>query len=472
MKKDQSVLLSGLGFYRMSMQRRKTLIIVVTVSLVLHVIGLAGFGGWIVMRHNTEDATTFVTPPPVRTYKPRELEHKVKVQKRQRSSSRPSLKPRIVAMKPSDLALPDIKMDPKIVNSTFQPKFKAVSGMGLGAGLGTGYGTSGFGSGISRVNFFGIHAKGERIAILVDVSVSMVEEERGGVEGYMRVKQRIEQVISALSPSTLFTTIAFADAAQTMKDELVVGTQDYKNKAKMFIRPYNIGGSWGLTSGNVTAEYLGIRATGGTTRLDLAITAAMRLSADTILLISDGLPRVRKGISPEQISQHHAARSRWSKENAGAMQAWDAANAGAQMVEEKIWVPPSPGHPATPAVPARPPSKSPPREGQPIDRGSPARPAQPAGPPQPGYFKVVTHRVGGARGARPSPPAPPAQSWWTLADFVTHITSMHEKYYVPKGAKLPVIHSIGYQIDNDGGEFLKKLAKQYRGEYRMVRRMR
>lgn len=430
------------------MQRRKTLTIVATVSLVLHAIGLVGFGGWIVMRHNAEDVTIFETPPPVRTYKPRELEHKVKVQKRQRSSSRPSLKPRIVSMKPSELALPDIKMDPKIVNTTFQPKFKAVSGMGLGAGLGTGYGTSGFGTGISRINFFGIHAKGERIAILVDVSVSMVEEERGGVEGYMRVKQRIEHVISALSPSSLFIVIAFADAAQTMNDKLLVATEDYKNKAKMFVRPYNVAGNWGLTSGNVTPQFFGVKAIGGTTRLDLALTAAMNMSADTILLISDGLPRVRKGLSQEQIAAYNQRRSEWLDVNRDAIAAWNAANAAAEVVEEKVW------------VPARPPSKGPPREGQAIE------------PAQPGYYTTVTRRVGGARGARPAPPARPQEGWWNLADFVTHITGMHEKYYVPKGAKMPVIHGIGYQIDKDGGEFLKKLSKQYRGEYRRVRRMR
>jgi hypothetical protein len=85
----------------------------------------------------------------MKTYEPRKLEFKVKVSKQQRSSSRPSMSPRMVSTKMSDIALPEIKVDPKIVKTSFQPKFKAVSGAGLGAGLGTGYGIGGFGTGVS-----------------------------------------------------------------------------------------------------------------------------------------------------------------------------------------------------------------------------------------------------------------------------------------------------------------------------------
>jgi hypothetical protein len=471
-RKKASTLLSGVGFYRMALQRRKTLTIVLSISVGVHILGLLIFGGMVVMRHRAEEVTIFETPPPAKRYKPRELEHKVKIQKRQRSSSRPSLTPRLVSMKLSDLALPDIKMDPKIVNTTFQPKFKAVSGKGLGAGLGTGYGTSGFGKGISRINFFGVHAKGERVAILLDVSVSMVETQRGGAIGYMAVKQRIESIIKALNPGSLFTVIAYADAARTIDKLMWVATQKNKTKARTFVRPYNTEGNWGLSEGNVHAKSYGVRALGGTTRLDLALTGAMKMGADTILLISDGLPRVKKGLSRAQVQNHIEETANWNEAHAGDITAWNQANAAAQVVEEKVWVSGQPAQPAQPGRPARPPSKQPPKEGQPIDRGSPAIPPQPARPATPGYFQMVQHRVGGAEGARPTPPPRPTAGWWTLADFTTHINGLHKAYYEKKGSKPPVVHGIGYQIDNDGSAFLKDLSRIYKGQYRRVRSLK
>ncbi|TFG84705.1 MAG: hypothetical protein E4H18_05890 [Hyphomicrobiales bacterium] len=169
----------GSGYAKLSARQRKFLFWMLGLSLGAHVVGLLIFGGWIIMSHRTEEKTVFVTPPPVKTYQPRELEHRVKVQKQQRSSSRPSMMPRLVAMKPSTLALPEIKLDAKVIKTSFQPKFKAVSGAGMGVGLGTGYGVSGFGTGVSQFDFFGIKGRGDRIVILLDVSVSMVEPERG-----------------------------------------------------------------------------------------------------------------------------------------------------------------------------------------------------------------------------------------------------------------------------------------------------
>ncbi|MBM4148225.1 MAG: VWA domain-containing protein [Lentisphaerae bacterium] len=468
-------LLTGLGFQKLSKQRRRQLQYVFLVSLAIHVVGLAAFGGWVVLRHRGERATIFTTPPPSRTYEPRKLEHQVKIQKRQRSSSRPSMVPRLVSLKTSQIALPEIKMDPKIVHTTFQPKFKAVSGKGLGVGLGTGYGTDGFGAGVSSFNFFGIPARGERVAVLVDVSVSMVEEQRGGPQGFWRVKERLNQVVDSLNEGTLFTVIVFAEAAKVMDKEMLIASEDNKKKAKLFIRPFNTEGNWGLTQGNVSGGP-GLQAGGGresSTRLDLALTGAMLQGADTILVISDGIPRVKKVWSAEQAQAFQNQQAKWASENAAQMQAWNQANAAyqgsMQTVTERVWVPPTP---AQPAIPPRPPSKQPPKEGQAPDRGDPGRPAQPA---KPGYWKEVTRRVGGGGsppGPRPQPPPVADPGWWTLTDFVEHITLLYNAVYVKQGRKPPVIHCIGYQIDDEGHAFLQDLSSNYRGQYRRVRQLK
>lgn len=467
----RSALLSGLGFYKLSRRRQKQLSLVFFGSLIFHVVALLIFGGYVIMTSRKDEPTIFRTPPPTRKYEPRKLEHKVKVQKRQRSSSRPAMVPRLVSMQMTQLALPEIKVDPKLVNTTFQPKFKAVSGKGLGAGLGTGYGTHGFGLGVSSFNFFGIHAKGEKVAVLVDVSVSMVEDERGGVAGYWRVKERINQVIDALGEGTLFSLILFADAAKTMEKKMVIASADNKTKAKLFLRPFNTEGNWGLTDGNIQASAKGLRAGGGTTRLDLALTGAFLQGADTILIISDGIPRVKKVWSQEQIQGFQNQRAAWQQANAGAIAAYNTAQATASAagssVSEKVWVPATPEQ----IIPARPPSKSPPKEGQPVDRGSPRRVI----PAQPGHWKVITRRVGGGGGGgprRPQPPPIPDPGWWTLSDFIEHLTILHKGMYEEKGMKQPVVHSIGYQIDNDGHAFLMGLSKHYKGQYRRVQKLR
>jgi hypothetical protein len=291
----------------------------------------------------------------------------------------------------------------------------------------------------------------------------------------MRVKQRLSQVIDALAEGSLFNVIVFADAGSAMEKKMVVANNSNRKKAKMFLRPYNTEGNWGHNSGNLGSCPIGVRAVGGTTRLDIALSAAVIQGADTILIISDGIPRVRKGVSQEQVRAHNERLKQWNMENAAKVAAWQqnfaAAQANVQTSSSKVWVPARPAVPAR-VIPARPPSKRPPKEGQPIDRGSPRRviPAQPA---RPGYWKVVTHSSGGYSGPpRPKAPKMKDPGWWTLADFVRHLTILHEKHNKKKGRKPPQIHCIGYQIDKEGNAFLRGLARQYHGKYRRVKQIR
>lgn len=408
-----------------------------------------------------KESTFTGQPPPAKHYEPRKVELKVKVNRQQRSSSRPSMAPRLVAARESaHLALPEIKLDSKLVTTTFQPKFKAVTGRGLGAGLGNGYGTSGFGEGVSSVNFFGIQAKGERIAILVDVSVSMVEPEKGGPLGYMNVKSRVKDVIDALKDGTLFNLIVFADACSIAEPKMVFANNETRKKAIQFLQGFNTEGNYGLDSGNFMPGAQGLQAAGGTTRLDLALTAAMQDGADTILIISDGLPEVTKVVDVAAAQAHAQMVQAWNQQHAGAMAAYQqqaAAFAAAEAAApaERVWIPPTP---------ARPPSKAPLREGARPDPGAPA---------QPGHWEVVRHPpVGVARPAMPQPPSMPPPGNWKLNDFIQHITLLYEHVYKEKGLKMPVICCIGYQIDKDGGAFLNQLAANYKGQYRLVRRMK
>jgi hypothetical protein len=435
MKRDLSELLLGLGFTRISAKRRRQLWTILLISLGLHMVGGLVFAGYVVMRGQRQEKPVFVASPPVKTYEPRKLEHRVKVQKKQRSSSRPSMVPRLVSLKPSDLALPKIDLNPKLIRTSFQPKFKAVSGVGLGVGTGAGFGLGGFGGGVSNFNFFGIRGSGDRIAILMDVSVSMVEDERDGFAGFVRVKRRISEVIEKLDAAAFFNVIAFADAAESWQSRMVSANDENKGAAKTFVNRFNRDkNSCGLSHGNVMASNLGLSAVGGTTRLDLALTAAFQNGADTILVISDGLPQVEKEMSAQEQADYAKKLAEWQKRNAKAI-------ANAKTVEKKVWVA---GH-----------------DGK-------LREGGPKGPKREGRFEVRKVREGMPKGR----PKPPKREYWTLPDFLQHLEALHKELYAKKGRKLPVVHCIGYQIDSDGGRFLRKVAHTYKGNYRKVNRIR
>jgi hypothetical protein len=433
------------GFGGMSEQARRQLSIILLASLALHLLALVAFGSVVVMRSLRGERTVFVAPPPMKTFQPRQLEHKVKVQQRQRSSSRPAMTPRMVSITPSEFALPEIKVNPKAIKTSFQPKFQQVSGVGFGAGMGTGYGLGGFGLGVAQFDFFGIRARGDRIALLVDVSESMTEEERGGEKGFLRVKDKLAALLDALNEQALFNVVAFADAAQTFQPAMVIANKQNKAAAKSFLQPFNVNGRYGLKRGNVDPSGSGLPALGGTTRLDLALTAAFQQGADTILVISDGLPRVGKNPTPDQIATWNLTLEQWKRESAAAMESYNAAvqqynkaMADAQYDEEKVWVPPRPR-----------------KEGQRAVEGH--------------YELRRVPRAGVHRPVAPKPPQmPDDMKWWTLEDFLKHFGILQAEYYGKKGRKPPVVHCIGYGIDKQGGDFLRDFSQAYKGQYRRV----
>lgn len=460
MKDEQKESLWGIGFIQLSERRKRMIKLILLISAAVHLVALLLFGGWVLIRPSTETAMTFEQPPPVKRYKPKELEHRVKVRNKQKSSSRPSMVPRIVASKPSNLALPEIEVDPKAINTSFQPKFKAVSGVGVGVGTGTGFGLSGFGGGVASFNFFGIRGRGNKVVVLMDVSVSMVEEERGGPAGFMRVKQRINDVVDGIPEGAMFNVVAFADACKTWKSELQDGLENNKREAMQFISPFNTEENWGLNHGNFNGGNVGLRGEGGTTRLDLALSAAFSMGADTILIISDGLPRVKKSVSSEEMQAYRERRRRWEQDHADELRRWKErkreAESNAKYETKRVWVPPKPAIPAP---------TGPPKEGE-KQRGP--RPAQP------GKWVTKKVRVNDSPniGSRPSPPSPPKAGEWTLQDFLRHLNMLTEEYYKDKGKKPPVIHGIGYQINREGGRFLRKIAEEYEGRYRLINRLR
>ena len=154
-----------------------------------------------------------------------------------------------------------------------------------------------------------------------------------------RVRARIGKVIDALSEKTLFNIVAFADAGQAWQNEMVPATEQNKRDAKKFLLPFNTKGRYGLDSGNVQSSNQGLPAGGGTTRLDLALPAAFLQGADTILIISDGLPKVQKQLTADQNAAWNAKIEAWQNANKAALEAYSQAMANMTYREEKVHVP-------------------------------------------------------------------------------------------------------------------------------------
>jgi hypothetical protein len=117
-------------------------------SLVIHVI--AGIVAAFIVAYrlsNKPQAQFQGDPPPRPSLQPRKMEMRVKVQDLQRRSARPRLQPRMIAMAPSQIAIPEIKKDPNAKRTKVARDVASLGISGFGAGIGGGLG-DGFGGGM------------------------------------------------------------------------------------------------------------------------------------------------------------------------------------------------------------------------------------------------------------------------------------------------------------------------------------
>ena len=287
---------------------RSLLYKVFTLSLLLH-IGLVLLASPLVLySYFFRREVAFEPPPEIeRTIEPRKLEYKVHVQETQKRSGRPQVQPRLTADRLSDLALPDLKIEVAPIKNPNIPRMVNFASAGIGTGLGDGQGNEGLSLGQSSVNFFGVRAQGERVFILVDVSSSMLEDIRGGYNGFKLVRDELARLIKGLSPGTFFNVGAFAHSYDQFKDNMVIASTDNKQTAIAWLSRYNTpGGQTETHSANtelaveIDTYKVGRADKGGSTRQDLALSGAMAQNADAIFMITDGQPRLMRHLTDEE----------------------------------------------------------------------------------------------------------------------------------------------------------------------------
>ena len=149
----------------------------------------------------------------------------------------------------------------------------------------------------SSVNFFGVKGEGTNVYFVVDASDSMLEEDRGGIQGFAVVKGRLKQMIQSLDEASRFNVVVYgASGADLFQSNSVAATPVMKKNAETFLARYNQSAERRGTMDNnyrPKVEEIGLikgdKDTGHiTTRLDLGLLAAFEGLADTIFLISDG----------------------------------------------------------------------------------------------------------------------------------------------------------------------------------------
>ena len=178
-------------------------------------------------------------------------------------------------------------------------------GTGMGDGLGMG-----FGGGVGKLggtNFFGIPAgKGAKsLSLVLDVSGSMNSL---GEDSIQAMKDQVDKTLMGLDPISRFNLFTFAGEADGFKQRSVNATEVNRKSASRFLRGYLADGSG--FSGTRTSRYgdegrddKGIRYvpitgddfedlkdSGGATRIELGVLAAMRDKPEVIFVLSDGEP--------------------------------------------------------------------------------------------------------------------------------------------------------------------------------------
>ena len=322
-------------------------------SAFIHILVLVLVGGIVLSRYHNRDErkdgkreTLFKSAPAgislplaepslpkihIKSLAPKTTEHSLKVISVARVSPTLNILPQLSSLEipppnvPISLHNVDLDTSSLKLNSppTEQKNRAAVDNVGLSLSSGNGKSAGGSGRGAggtdSEINFFGIRARSQRVAILVDISLSMIEPVKGGREGFARVKEELIRLVNQLPETTHFNVILFGESAFCLeKGALALALPEAKQKVTPWIGsfydekldPYleNINAADYPTYLSNAYSYLknlysdyqenlyqplqeGVAKQGGT-RVDLALLAAFEQDADTIFILSDGAPNI------------------------------------------------------------------------------------------------------------------------------------------------------------------------------------
>jgi len=330
------------------------------------------------------------------------------------------------------------------------------------------------GAKLSSVNFFGVKGEGTNVYFVVDLSDSMLEDERGGLAGFAAVKNNLKQMIRSLDEGTRFNVVAYgASGADLFQPGSVPASPEMKKTAEDFISKYNLSSE---KRGTVDNKYRpkipefgliqGDKGTGKvTTRLDLGLLAAFEGLADTIFLITDGKAPVvaedrreeaKQAMKESAISSQD--RAKFEKDVAEWRKDYEKYAADMKTYREKYKDLLVKKEQKIAEAKAKGGGKI--KEGTGVDYGvkipglpnPPQEPKQPS-PPQPKTAGKVVQQAG------------------EVYDEVALIRRIREVYtdvYKKADAPTPSIHTVGYMSKPNETRFLQALAAKNNGTFKAI----
>jgi hypothetical protein len=409
-------------------------LIILLISLGLHVFAGILFGSFVIYQHFAKSEVLFeAAPEVVQSLDPQKIVHEVSVKKRMTESGRPPVLDRIQSQSTSAFALPEIdvtSLRPARMEDSVMLQSFPLAGSGIGVGSGSG---AGGGAGLTGgINFFGIQTKAERIVILVDTSVSMIEDLRGGVTGYRVLKDELRSILDALPNGSLFNLMTFDDRVEYFSSELMLVNSETRQRAERFLAPYLV-----LSDPNDPKTLVRRNSQGskflpvdgefpnrtGSTRTDLAVAAALKQLPDAIFIISDGNPLIwRTELTPDEQKAMNLKKKEVEAELARNARQWERVRA---------------------------------EHAEKIRREDEARRSRGLPP------KFVEM----GRGVGPGVSYPILD----MPTIVKDVTDYADKIYTAKGLPLPRIYTVGYACDPGEEAFMRELARRFQGRYRAIR---
>jgi hypothetical protein len=291
------------------------------VTVAAHALLLAVGALWVISSRivpSKDHELVFTTERPSASADGKKGEHAARMARKKNSGGPPPNAKRLTSSVSTAISLPAV---PASAITDFQP---GLMGGGIGSGWG-GFGTGpggpggpmGTGNGGGRIKFFGFETDATSIILAIDTSGSMTANV-GGEAGISILRSEISRTIDALPLGALFNIICFGRDADAAFPENVLATRDNKTAAQKFMEGYYGAGGFGRTrteflrsqnqpvdSPTATVEGVtfapltvdtvkGLEGTSGSSRMDLAVVAAMQRQASTIFLLSDGQPSANR----------------------------------------------------------------------------------------------------------------------------------------------------------------------------------
>ncbi|WP_269537799.1 vWA domain-containing protein [Cerasicoccus fimbriatus] len=264
--------------------RSKSLIKVLVISLLAHVAILLTIGGVVIFSAATQDSVEFEAPTAI-PEQPPQVPIQIKINSNPTPPKKVIAAPAVSVIDISDIEVPTISQNSRVAFGTGE----------LGGNWST------IEAKMPDIDFFGVKTSSQSIVFVMDISGSMIGDERGP-EGFKIVADEILKVLQSMSDNgsqTKFNIIGFAGGVETLSGSVREINEATIQRTKNWLRRMDpakaLKRDQTFDSIDWNKYQDGLHAG---TRTDLALKKAFSMNPEQIILLSDGEPT---GVSVDEI---------------------------------------------------------------------------------------------------------------------------------------------------------------------------